>query len=127
MTDVKINASFILPGRVLPAEPHLLKNVKRKRKEKEEKKENEILYRQETVRLKSKTIVVNLREGKPAKQNVNLSYEAYNFMTSPDNPIKGIKVFEWKRLTKNKRVKFHLQVLGESLGGKLEEFKILED
>lgn len=130
--DVKINASFLLQGRGLPAEPHLLKNVKKKKKkEKEEEKEkqkDEILYRQENVNLKGgKQIVISLREAKPARQNLHLNTEAYNYMTSNDNPVPKMKVFQWKQLSKNKKVKLHLQVIAESLGGKLESFTILED
>ena len=53
--------------------------------------------------------------------------KAYDAMIASDNPVKGVKIFEWKKLSNNKRVKMHLQVLAESLGGKLEAFKILED
>ena len=77
MVDVKINASFILPGSVLPAE--LLSARKRGKKEKKEEKEkqdNQILYRQEKIRLpKGQSIVINLREAKPAKQVIHLSLD----------------------------------------------------
>lgn len=127
MVDVKISASFILQGSVLPAEPPCSKKGKKKKKRKEEKK-NEILYRQEIIHLKNnKPIVVNLREPIPAKQNLHLSLDAYNHMTSVDNPVNGIKIYEWKKLTPNKRIKYHLQVLAESLNAKLESFTVLED
>ena len=127
MSDVKINACFVLPGGTLPAEPRLLKKAKN-RKKKEEKKESEILYRQEKIHLDNgKQIVISLREAKPARQSLHLSMEAYNYMVANENPVPGVKIFEWKKLSKNKRVKLHLQVTAEALGGKLESFTILED
>lgn len=131
MIDVKINASFVLPGGTLPAEPSLLKKgeKKKKRKEKEEKQNDEQLqFRQEVIRLeKGNQIVISLREAKVARQSLHLSIEAYEYMTSDDNPAPKIKLFEWKRLSKNKRVKAHLQDIAAGLGGKLESFTILED
>lgn len=127
MSDVKINASFVIPGSTLPAEPRLLKKAKKKGKKEEEKKD-EILYRQEKIYPeKGKPIVISVREGKPARQSLHLSIEAYNYMIANENPVQGIKVFEWRKLSKNKRVKLHLQVTAEALGGKLESFTILED
>jgi hypothetical protein len=126
MVDVKISASFTLQGSVLPAEPPCSKKGKKKRKKEEKKKE--ILYRQEVISLENKKqIVINLREAVPAKQNLHLSTDAYNYMVSVENPVEGIKVYEWKKLTPNKRVKYHLQVIAESLNAKLESFTVLED
>ena len=127
MVDVKINASIVLQGGTLPAEPPQLKKRKKGKKKKEEKK-SEILYRQEIIRLeKEKPIVISLREPKSARQVIHLCQEAYDYMIANENPVKGMKVFEWKKLSNNKKVKLHLQVFAESLGGKLEAFKILED
>jgi hypothetical protein len=97
MVDVKVSASFILQGSVLPAEPPCSKKGKKKKRKKEEKK-NEILYRQEIIHLQNKKpIVINLREAIPATQNLHLSMDAYNHMISVDNPVEGMKVYEWKK------------------------------
>ena len=127
MIDVKINASFILPGSVLHAE--LLSTRKRGKKEKKEEKEKQgiqILYRQETIRLpKGQSIVINLRKAKPAKQVVHLSLDAYNYMI--ESPVQGVTAFHWKSLSKNKRIKAHLEEMAANLGAELESFVILED
>lgn len=125
MSDIKVNASFVLPGRTLPAEPPCSKKGKEKKEKKEESAE--ILYRQEKIRTKNQAIVINLRKGIPAKQVVHLSLDAYNYMTSQDNPPYGVKSFDWKRLSKTKRLKLHLQEIGKNFGGELEDFVVLED
>lgn len=132
MSEIKVNASIILPGRVLPAEPPLLKNGKkeRKKKRKEEKEEEKTLisYHQETIRFKDKTpIVINVRDAKPVKQIIRLSKEAYSAMVSAENPVKGTTSFMWKKLSARKRLQAHLQVMANALGGKLDDFSILED
>lgn len=132
MTDVKVSASFILPGSVLPAEPPLLKKGKKKKrknkKKKEEKTENTISYKKESIKVdKKETIVINLRVAKPAKQVININSDAYAYMVSQDSPAPGFKLFEWKRMTVTKRLRVHLGLIAESLGGKLEAFKVLDD
>lgn len=124
MTDVKISAVFTLQGSVLPAEPPCSKKGKKKKNE----NESEIFYRQETVHFKnSKPIVVSLREAKPASQTLHLCQGSYEYMKSADNPAGGVKPYEWKRLSANKRIKYHLQDIAHTLNGKLESFKIIDD
>lgn len=127
MIDVKINASFMLPGSVLPAESlSTRKRGKKEKKEEKEKQDNQILYRQEKIRLpKGQSIVINLREAKPAQQVVHLCLDAYNYML--ESPTQGVTAFHWKSLSKNKRIKAHLEEMAANLGGKLESFVILED
>lgn len=127
MVDVKVSASFILPGRVLPAEPPCSEKGKKKKKRKE-KENNEVLYRQEIIHLrKQKPIVIQLRKPLPAKQTLHLSSVAYNYMTAVDNPVEGMKVHDWRRLSSNKRLKYHLQAIAWSLNATLESFTVLND
>lgn len=125
MTEIKVNASFTLLGGVLPAEPPCSK--KGKKKKKEENIKNEVLYRQESIRLKNQTLVINLREPKPVQQILHLSKDAYEYMISDENPVSGLSTFIWKRLNKNKRLKEHLKIIAEDLNAKLDSFVILED
>ena len=126
MDSIKINASFILPGRVLPAEQSCSKNDKKK-KEKKKKEKNDILYTQESVKIKNQKIVINLRVPKPVRQNMHLNIDAYNYMISSENPARGLKSYEWKKLTKNKRIQLHLQEIADNLRGTLESFSVMED
>ena len=125
MADVKVSASFILQGSVLPAEQPCSKKGKKK---KEEKEKNENFYRQESIRLRNnKPIVINLRNTIPAKQSLHLSTAAYNHMVSVDNPVEGMKMCDWKKLSHNKRLKCYLQVIAHDLNAELESFTVLDD
>ena len=125
MADVKVSASFILQGRILPVEHPCSKKGKKK---KEEKEKNESFYRQETIRLRNnKPIVINLRNAIPAKQSLHLSTTAYNHMISVDNPVEGMKMYDWKKLSNNKRLKCHLQIIAQSLNAELDSFTVLDD
>lgn len=125
MDSIKVNASFILPGRVLPAEQPCSKNGKKKKKEVEEEKS--LLYKQENIRINKQNVAINLRVPKPARQNLHLTLEAYKYMIAPENPAGGLNTYEWKRLTKNKRVQYHLLDIAKNFQGTLESFNIMED
>lgn len=125
MDNVKVCASFILPGSKIPAEYSYSKNGKKKKKEAEEEKT--LLYKQENIKINKQNVVINLRVPKPARQNLHLTLEAYKYMIAPENPAGGLNTYEWKRLTKNKRVQYHLLDIAKNFQGTLESFNIMED
>lgn len=122
MVDIKATASIILPGRVLQTEHPCSKNGKKLSKEELEKNYDQMVIKMET----GSPLVVNLRRTKPAKLNVPISVECFNHYTDPQNPAPGIKLFEWKKLSINKRFKYHLMAEAHDMGGKLESFSYLE-
>lgn len=128
MIDVKVRASFILQGSILPAEQSTLKSGKKKRKKKEkEKKEFQVNYKTETIKLKKETVTIKLRQAKPVTQTIQLSLDAYNYMTDPKIIAYGKNSREWGQLSKNKRLKYHLEQMAEDLCGTLDSFVVLED
>lgn len=125
MIENKINATIILPGRVVEAEPVKLKIGKMNE---EEKKAYFNSHYQETVHLNKKEhIVLTFKKPKPASQNIKLSLEAYQYMISMESKPIDMSKAEWSSYSKNKKVKYHLSVIADSLGGKLGEFSILND
>lgn len=121
MADIKVSATFILPGRVLRAETPVKNKKGEKRKEEE-------LYYQETLRFKNdKPIVINLRKGVPATQVLHISYDAYKGMIAQDNPAKGVTPYEWRKLSNKKRLQSHLNLVADTLNGVLESFTVLDD
>lgn len=64
---------------------------------------------------------------KPASQHINITAEAYNYMTSDECPswIHSYKL--WKKLSKVQRLEVHLQRICEHHNGKSFSYVILED
>ena len=118
MDNVKVSATFVLPGRTLIAE----KSISEK---------DTITYHEEIVYFfynkKRNTIILKLRDGKPSIQKMNITLESYNYMTSDEGRIEPMSKGMWKQLSKAKRVKLHLIEIGKSINGKLLEFNIFED
>ncbi len=117
MDNVKVSATFSLPGSLLVAENSISKT-----------EEN---YHNETVSFyadnKRHTLTIRLRNGKPALQKMNLTLEAYNYMISNDGKPTEISKGMWGQMSKAKKVKTNLLEIAQSLNAKLVEFTIFDD
>lgn len=70
-------------------------------------------------------VIINDFEKIPCQQNVKLTQDAYDYMTSIEQPywFKG----PWKLMTKKQRLEVHLQRICEDRRGKSFTYSILED
>ena len=71
------------------------------------------------------TYIHTVYEEVPCSQSINLTYNAYNYMTSEERPewFKG----PWKQMKKEQRLNAHLNRICESLNGKSYSYHVLED
>lgn len=74
----------------------------------------------------AKTITVKTRKCKPAGQSLNLSMDAYEYMTGKEAPY-FVKPRDWERLTKKQRLEAHLKRIVEGLGGVSFTYAILDN
>lgn len=74
----------------------------------------------------AKTITVETRKCKPANQSLNLSVDAYNYMTGKEAPY-FVKARDWERLTKKQRLEAHLKRIVEELGGVSFTYAVLDN
>lgn len=72
------------------------------------------------------TITVKTRKCKPAGQSLNLSMDAYNYMTGKEAPY-FVKARDWERLTKKQRLEAHLKRICEELGGVSFSYAVLDN
>lgn len=118
MDNVKVNVSIVISGSTLPAE--------KERKGKLGLDPN-LEYEQLNLKFERENIVINLRKAVPAIQSLHMNQDAYKFAVSPDNPIRGIKSGDWKRMSNTKRLEAHLSETASFLGGTLLNYVILDD
>lgn len=72
------------------------------------------------------TITVKTRKNKPASQSLNLSMDAYDYMTGKEAPY-FVKARDWERLTKKQRLEAHLKRIVEELGGVSFTYAVLDN
>lgn len=74
----------------------------------------------------AETITVKTRKYKPAGQSLNLSMDAYDYMTGKEAPY-FVKARDWERLTKKQRLEAHLKRIVEELGGVSFTYAVLDN
>lgn len=75
---------------------------------------------------KKEVINVALRKSKTVKQNIKLSKEAYDYMTSSDCPNPRLKK-EWDKFSINQKLQYHCAQIAEALGAIGFSFEVLDD
>ena len=78
------------------------------------------------VKVDKETIHYKTRNTIPAVQNINISKDAYNYMTSKECPS-FMTPKDWNRMSKIKRLEAHLAEIAESRGGTVMHYHIFED
>ena len=128
MSEVKLSLSIKLPGRVMLSQEsaktleqqglvgftkHSLAVEEHKRMGKKVKVDKEIIH-------------FKIRNTTPAIQNINISKEAYIYMTGKECPS-FMKPKDWSRMSKVKKLEAHLNEIAESRGGTVLHYHIFED
>ncbi|WCF57277.1 hypothetical protein PhiCrAssBcn19_61 [Bacteroides phage PhiCrAssBcn19] len=125
MNDVKVSLSIILQGGVMYSQ----EQAKALEKEKVGTGYDTFNMRVEGLKDGKKdaeTITVKTRKYKPAGQSLNLSMDAYDYMTGKEAPY-FVKAKDWERLTKKQRLEAHLKRIVEELGGVSFTYAVLDN
>ncbi|AXQ62737.1 hypothetical protein PhiCrAssBcn20_64 [Bacteroides phage PhiCrAssBcn20] len=125
MNDVKVSLSIILQGGVMYSQ----EQAKALEKEKVGTGYDTFNMRVEGLKDGKKdaeTITVKTRKYKPAGQSLNLSMDAYDYMTGKEAPY-FVKAKDWERLTKKQRLEAHLKRIVEELGGVSFTYVVLDN
>lgn len=118
MSTIKLSVTIVLPGSTMMTPQECGENPENYKKHKillnvkrYDKKTRKNFFRTEAV-------VFRTRKCIPANQSINMTEEAYEYMTStvcPDWYPEGIN--KWKKLPKTERLELHLERTCKALGG----------
>lgn len=78
-----------------------------------------------SLRLGKKIFTIRARKTYDATQTLNLSIDAYNYMTGDEAPY-FVKPGNWKRLNKKQRLEMHLERITQSVKGLSFTYTILD-
>lgn len=125
MNEIKVSLSITLQGGVMYSQ----EQAKALEKEKVGTGYDTFNVRVESLKDGKKdaeTITVKTRKCKPAGQSLNLSMDAYDYMTGKEAPY-FMKAKDWERLTKKQRLEAHLKRIVEELGGVSFTYAVLDN
>ena len=125
MNEIKVSLSIVLQGSIMYSQ----EQAKALEKEKVGTGYDTFNMRVEDLKdgkKDAKTITVKTRKCKPAGQSLNLSMDAYDYMTGEEAPY-FVKARDWERLTKKQRLEAHLKRIVEELGGVSFTYAVLDN
>lgn len=118
MAETKVSLSIALPGRTMFSKESSFKNDKL-----DPDKFNKSFMKISDGRGHFETIVINTRKCINAKQVINISEDAYNYFISDVNPDYRN---DWKSLSKEARLHWHMTELAKSMGGEMLDYRVLD-
>lgn len=132
MSDTKVNLNLTLQGRVM------LSHKQAKAFEEEKSGTGYDTFRLDVEETKisgnkkvtkKETIFPQVRKMTTIKQSVNLSREAYDYMTSTDERDCPwfIKPKQWKAMNSKAKLEAHLERIAQQLGAQSFTYNVLED
>lgn len=125
MNEIKVSLSIVLQGSIMYSQ----EQAKALEKEKVGTGYDTFNMRVESLKDGKKdaeTITVKTRKCKPAGQSLNLSMDAYDYMTGKEAPY-FMKARDWEKLTKKQRLEAHLKRIVEELGGVSFTYAVLDN
>ena len=125
MNEIKVSLSITLQGGVMYSQEQA------KALEKEKVGTGYDTFNTKVESLKdgkkdAETITVKTRKCKPAGQSLNLSMDAYDYITGKEAPY-FVKARDWEKLTKKQRLEAHLKRIVEELGGVSFTYAVLDN
>lgn len=123
MSEIKISVSITLPGGVMLTQAE----AKQLEKEKTGTGFDITKLKVEDKKGNKDVLSIKTRKYKSCSQSINMSREAYDYMTSKDSCLPNIKSYVWAKMNKTQRLEAHLDLVCKALKGTSYTYKVFDD
>lgn len=123
MSEIKISVSITLPGGVMLTQAE----AKQLEKEKAGTGFDITKLKVEDKKGNKDVLSIKTRKYKSCSQSINMSKEAYDYMTSKDSCLPNIKSYVWAKMNKKQRLEAHLDLVCKALKGTSYTYKVFDD
>lgn len=123
MSEIKISVSITLPGGVMLTQAE----AKQLEKEKTGTGFDITKLKVEDKKGNKDALSIKTRKYKSCSQSINMSKEAYDYMTSKDSCLPNIKSYVWAKMNKTQRLEAHLDLVCKALKGTSYTYKVFDD
>lgn len=140
MSEIKLSLTVALRGSTMFSKEECLKTTQetittkngRKRTvtkvvEDWDKMEKHTMRVTDTDGTNPEIITFHTRKSKSCSQSINMSKEAYDYMTSKDSCLPNIKPYVWAKMNKKQRLEAHLDLVCKALKGNSYTYKVFDD
>lgn len=140
MDNIKVSLTITLPGGVMYSKEECLKTTQKIVKVTSKKngktfskrvlttEKDPSKFERSTLKIiGGETLSIEVPKCRPASQTINMTREAYNYMTSKVCPEWFKNHSKWLKLKPLERLEEHLKTTSAHFGGVIESYKIFED
>lgn len=123
MSEIKVSVSITLQGGVMLTQAE----AKQLEKEKAGTGFDITKLKVEDKKGNKDALSIKTRKYKSCSQSINMSKEAYDYMTSKDSCLPNIKSYVWAKMNKKQRLEAHLDLVCKALKGTSYTYKVFDD
>lgn len=123
MSEIKVSVSITLQGGVMLTQAE----AKQLEKEKAGTGFDITKLKVEDKKGNKDVLSIKTRKYKSCSQSINMSKEAYDYMTSKDSCLPNIKSYVWAKMNKTQRLEAHLDLVCKALKGTSYTYKVFDD
>lgn len=120
MNDIKVSLTIVLKGSTMLSEQECSKNPK-------ESYDYNTLVVEDPKTKKRETLHYQTRKCENARQSIQMTKEAYNYMIDKSACPEWEKMFFWTKMSKKQRLESHLKRTMEYFGGISFSYEVFED
>lgn len=127
MAEIKLRLSMVVPGATM------LSSQDCEKMSKKEAYDHSTLVVEEKIKKGKKfvtdrtTLHISTRKSRPAMHNISINRDTYNYMVDAKEVPSAKMVKTWGKLSKNKRLEYHLSLIAEYFNALSFTYEILDD
>lgn len=126
MSEIKVRLSMVVPGAVMLSTQDCVKMSKKDAYEQSKVTLKYPVKKGKKTVMKQETLHIQTRKSRTARQNISISKEAYDYMTSKSEaPARMTKI--WAKMSTVKRLEYHLGLIAENFNAFSYSYEILDD
>lgn len=127
MSETKVRLSMEVPGAIMLSSQDCEKLSKKDAYDHFVSVVEEQVQKGKKIIIKREVLHVNTRKSKPAKQNMSISKEAFDYMTSAKEIPSPKMKKTWGSMSIAQRLEYHLGIIAENFNALSFSYKILDD
>lgn len=140
MSEAKIRLSLEVPGAAMLSTQDCVKMSRKEAYDHSTLTIKSFVKKGKNVKVEKDTLHINVRKSKPAKQNISLTKEAYDYMLEEaplakynkrvkvKNPEGKDKVLSlWETMSEDAKLRAHFDLIAADLGATSYSYEIFED
>lgn len=127
MSEIKVRLSMEVPGATMLSSQDCEKMSKKEAYDYSKLIVEHKVKKGKRLSIKKEVLHISTRRSKPARQNISISREAYDYMTNAKEIPSSKLVKIWGKMSIKQRLEYHFRLIAEHFSATSFSYEILDD